>query len=363
MQFQTFRANDVTTALQQVKATFGPNALIESTRTLPRDASGSSWVEVVASAPRQHGSGGAPTEVRRRSPRVSARPTRAHEVAPRVQGEVERELAELRALVDEIQAARPPRERAVALLHTLGIEGALARDLASGATRAAKGGRAALAAWLRQRVASRLAVQPGLIARPVRQLIAVVGTAGVGKTTTLAKLAARARLDLGRSVAVISLDHYRVGAVEQWQRYATLLGVPFRAPRDPHEFERALGEVHADLVLVDTPGRSQADEDDDWLLGACLEKNRTHHAGVQLVLPAWLRASDAERVASSYEDCSPTGVIVTKLDEAEVVGGPLHAALPRRLPLTYLCDGPRVPEDLHDATAATVLSALFPEEP
>ena len=83
---------------------------------------------------------------------------------------------------------------------------------------------------------------------------------------------------------------------------------------------------------------------------------------VALVVPAWLRAADAERVVAGYSDPDVTHVIVTKLDETQQIGGALHAALPRRLPLAYLCNGPRVPEDITDASRDSVLSALFPSD-
>src|SRR5205814_5696655 len=103
----------------------------------------------------------------------------------------------------------------------------LARTLAAGSTYAARAGNDELRQWLRQRVAEKLSCRVGLIEMPGRHLIACVGPTGVGKTTTLAKLAARAVLTFGRSVRVVSLDTFRVGAVEQWRRYAELIGFPF----------------------------------------------------------------------------------------------------------------------------------------
>jgi flagellar biosynthesis protein FlhF len=83
---------------------------------------------------------------------------------------------------------------------------------------------------------------------------------------------------------------------------------------------------------------------------------------VQLVVPAWLRATDAERVLASYQDPAPTEIVITKLDETETAGGALHASMPRSLPVAYLCDGPRVPEDIEDASVEGVLARLFPSE-
>jgi flagellar biosynthesis protein FlhF len=188
-----------------------------------------------------------------------------------------------------------------------------------------------------------------------------MGPTGAGKTTTLAKLAARARLDLGRSVGVISLDTFRVGAVEQWQRYATLMGIPFQVASDRSSFRRALAEITADIVLVDTAGRSTPAS--SWVLPDCLSgmtEEMAKHA--LLVLPAWLRASDVARVAGLYEVPAPTEVVITKLDETIEAGGVLHAALPSNIPIAYLCNGPRVPEDIREASVEAVIDAVLPAD-
>ena len=79
------------------------------------------------------------------------------------------------------------------------------------------------------------------------------------------------------------------------------------------------------------------------------------------VLPAWLSARDAKRALSLYSDPAPTGIVVTKLDEASAVGGPVQEASLRELPIPYLCRGPRVPDDIEDASTAAVLDALLRE--
>jgi flagellar biosynthesis protein FlhF len=189
-----------------------------------------------------------------------------------------------------------------------------------------------------------------------------MGPTGAGKTTTLAKLAARARLDLGRSVGVISLDTFRVGAVEQWQRYAALMGIVFQVAGDKASFRRALAEISADIVLVDTAGRSTAAA--SWALPECLTaapEEMVKHA--LLVLPAWLRASDVSRITTLYEVPAPTEVVITKLDETLEAGGVLHAALPTDIPIAYLCHGPRVPEDIREASVEAVVDAVLPTEP
>jgi flagellar biosynthesis protein FlhF len=262
-------------------------------------------------------------------------------------------------MVEELRATRRPKERALALLHEAGFEGPLARELATGSHRAARQGISSLREWLCSRIGERLVTSPGLIVRPGRQLIACIGPSGAGKTTTLAKLAARGKLEHGRSVGILSLDTYRVGAVEQWQRYAQLLGVPFTIARGVEEFDAAVRGSMCDLLLVDTPGRTTVDKRAAWPLPECLNRVERYQVHAMLVLPAWLRARDAEQVARAYSDAPASGTIVTKVDETTHRGGALQAAISNTLPLAYVCDGPRVPEDIRDASQEIALKGLL----
>jgi flagellar biosynthesis protein FlhF len=378
MTYQSFRGADLQEALSAVKATLGPNALIEGTRRVTNGRAGGlgqQYVEVTAAPPQglkwpfaSREASAIELPLRERAAAVasgeqrSLRTTNKYGSVLGLDGrEVERELNSLRAMLEELNQQRPPKERAVTLLHAKGIEGSLAKELATGAARQAKKGKAPLTDFLRARLAERLSVSGSLMQGPGRKLIACMGPTGAGKTTTLAKLAARARLDLGRSVGVISLDTFRVGAVEQWQRYAALMGIAFQVASDRSSFRRALGEISADIVLVDTAGRSTPAT--SFVLPDCLNgvaEDMTRHA--LLVLPAWLRAVDVARVASLYEAPRVTEIVITKLDETLEVGGVLHAALPSDIPIAYLCNGPRVPEDIREASVEAVVDAVLPAE-
>ncbi len=380
MTYQHFRGADLQEALSAVKATLGPNALIEGTRRVSNGRGGGlgqHYVEVTAAPPqglkwpfaskeatavelplRERGALAA-TPGEQRSLRQGK--SKYGTVLGMSASEVERELTSLRAMLEELNEARLPRERALTLLHSKGIEGALAKELGSGAAKFAKKGRGQLTEFLRSRLAERITVSGSLMQNPRRTLIACMGPTGAGKTTTLAKLAARARLDLGRSVGVITLDTFRVGAVEQWQRYAALMGIPFQVANDRGSFRRAFAEMSADIVLVDTAGRSTAAS--SWVLPDCLSgigDDMVKHA--LLTLPAWLRASDVGRLSELYEVPAATEVVITKLDETVEAGGVLHAALPSNIPIAYLCNGPRVPEDIREASVEAVVDAVLPAE-
>jgi flagellar biosynthesis protein FlhF len=190
-------------------------------------------------------------------------------------------------------------------------------------------------------------------------VIFCVGNTGVGKTTTLAKLVARARLELRRSVSVISLDSYRVGALEQWQRYASLLGISFFAEQRASDVRMRVADSRSDFVFIDTAGKSPSCGPEDWPVPECLNALAAADPEVLLVMPASTRGRDAERQVELYREARVTGLVVTKLDETPEPGGTLHAALPNRIPFVYLCDGPRVPEDIQTASRANVVDAVL----
>jgi flagellar biosynthesis protein FlhF len=396
VQFQNFRGSDVTEALSQVRNVLGPDAVIRATRRVkgggPLDH-GYVEIEAAAGEPSRkavtiesasnqsvrratfarvperrqtpmpgstRGAGPASSRANLGAATGTARggalPTNPKSASA---GDMSREIAELKAAVEALQATCTPRTRILGHLHAAGVEGALANELAHGAPRSSK---QTPGAWLRKSVASKLRTLPSLIERPGQQLIACVGPTGAGKTTTLAKLAAKARLDLGRTVGVISLDTFRVGAVEQWQRYARLIGLPFFAARDEAEFARALGQMDTDILLVDTEGQISGEGEPMQRLAAALAHTEAFEPHVLLTVPAWLRGADVDRLVRSYPLPQPTGVVATKLDEATRAGGVLHACLPTEIPLAYVCTGPRVPEDIDDASAEAVALRLFPRE-
>lgn len=392
MQYQTFRGADMRDALNRVKATLGPDAVIETARRVSNRRGGAlqqDFVEIRAgsasavatSGPfspdvgreqalqrsRQSGSD-APIpvrlDIRRREPNstsVASNGVTAGTPTPST-AELDQELRSLRAMVEELRATRKPKERALALLHEAGFEGALARELAIGSHRVTRHAGASLRDWVVSRIAQRLPTSPGLITLKDRQLVACIGPSGAGKTTTLAKLAARAKLEHNRSVGIVTLDTYRVGAVEQWQRYSQLLRTPFAIARTREEFEATVKSSTCELLFVDTSGRTLGEHESGWVLPQFLARVSKYQVHALLVLPAWLRARDAERVARAYCDTPATGAVITKMDETMHRGGALQAIIANALPLAYTCDGPRVPEDIRDASLEGALNGLLAAE-
>ncbi len=365
MHFAQFRGRDVAEALAQVKAAFGGNALIGTTRVVTNGRGGAlarSFVEVTAAQgadlPRRSS----------RAPRPSSLPSSAlphaliaSEPPPReptfAESAISTELRALRALVEQMAHTSRPRDRALSMLMASGLDAPLAAELAAGSSRAARQGPEALRQWLRGRVLSRVALLPSPIVAPGPRIIACVGAAGVGKTTTLAKLAARAHLDLGRSVTLLTLDTFRVGAVEHTRRYAQLMGLNFDVAHDVATFTRALACTNDDLILVDTPSRASNEALER--LVSCLRAAGAREVCVLLTVAASSRSRDVDRIASDYSACAPAGLVITKLDETDQVGGALSFALRDSLPFAYLCQGPRVPEDIQDASAEAIADLAF----
>lgn len=178
-------------------------------------------------------------------------------------------------------------------------------------------------------------------------VIALVGPTGVGKTTTIAKLAARYALRRGvRHVALISTDNYRVGAHEQLRTYGRLLDIPVRNVLNKADLGPQLEDLlDKDLVLIDTAGMSQRDMRMSEQLSV-LKESRAD-IKVYLVVAATSQLAGLEETINAFRSIDLDGSIITKLDETTSIGPAISAMIEKRLPLAYVSDGQRVPEDLH----------------
>jgi flagellar biosynthesis protein FlhF len=185
-------------------------------------------------------------------------------------------------------------------------------------------------------------------------IMAVVGPTGVGKTTTIAKLAARWSLRHGsEDLALVSTDGYRIGAREQLLTYARILGAPLYAANDAAELARILDRLSAKkLVLIDTAGIGPRDVRLAEQLAAL--KLGAARARVMLALPAHGELHALEEIVRAFAHVAPAACILTKLDEAASLGAVISTVLRHQLPVAYVCDGQRVPEDLHTAHARRV---------
>jgi flagellar biosynthesis protein FlhF len=187
-------------------------------------------------------------------------------------------------------------------------------------------------------------------------ILALVGPTGVGKTTTIAKLAAKFCLRHGnRHLALLSTDSYRIGAQEQLLNYGRILDVPVRSATNPDELNHAL-HAFADkrLVLIDTAGMGQRDLKLTEKLGLMSAGN--HPIKTLLTLSCTTQRSALSHAIRAFGAAQPIGAVLTKIDEAAELGGVFSGLIEARLPLAYVADGQRVPEDIHVARATSLVN-------
>ena len=180
-------------------------------------------------------------------------------------------------------------------------------------------------------------------------ITAVVGPTGAGKTTTIAKLAARwCMLHGSQDLALVSTDGYRIGAREQLMTYARILGAPMYAANSGQELGRVMQRLKSKkLILIDTAGMGPRDVRLTEQLAAL--KLGAARARVLLALPAQGEGHALEEIVRAFTHVPPAACVITKVDEAASLGGAISAVLRHRLQIAYVCDGQRVPEDLHAA--------------
>jgi flagellar biosynthesis protein FlhF len=219
---------------------------------------------------------------------------------------------------------------------------------------------------LRERVRRLLADQliiaaPAELYAKTAVVSVLVGPTGVGKTTTIAKIAGHAAIRMKKKVALISTDMFRIGGQEQLARFGELLGIPTYGCADVATLKDLVASLDdCNLILIDTPGSSPSDL-------ARLSKLETvtsaADAKVQLVISATTRSEDITKIVSRFQRFSPTSVIFTKIDETDSKGPLAGDLLRNELPISYLTNGQRVPEDLLIPSADELARYVLPVEP
>jgi flagellar biosynthesis protein FlhF len=194
-----------------------------------------------------------------------------------------------------------------------------------------------------------------------RRVIALVGPTGVGKTTTVAKLAANFKLAHGVRVGLITVDTYRIAAVEQLKTYAEIIDLPLAVVNDPVEMPRALDELGAvDIVFIDTAGRSPRDEVKIRELAEFLLQARPDE--VHLVLSAVAGQRSLRSAVERFAKVQVDRLILTKLDEADSLGGVLAVLGLSSRPLSYLTTGQAVPDDIEPADRKRLARLILRQE-
>ena len=196
-----------------------------------------------------------------------------------------------------------------------------------------------------------------------KKVIMLVGPTGVGKTTSIAKLAARFSylLEKKYKVGLVVLDTYRIGAVEQLMQYARMMKLGIETVVDPPEFSSALNALrYSDYILIDTMGSSPYDKGKIEKIYECLRGNDTEYSvDVVLVMPSSIKYEDLK---ATYDNFAPLGIdtmMFTKLDETRGFGNIFSLVYETKVPISYFSVGQEVPEDLVVATSDFLVECLM----
>lgn len=279
--------------------------------------------------------------------------------APRVAaGEIEqmtRELSDLRRIVanmDSRLATERPKEQS-AILERLTRNG-VSDPIAEVLDAESKGDPAKVPALIARRIKCSGPIHAG----PGQSRVALIGPTGVGKTTTVAKLAAESSLVQKKKVALLTLDTYRIGAVEQLATYARLLDVPLEVALSPEDATNLVAS-HADkdLILIDTTGRSQRSRDQVAELARFLRA--ADPTEVHLTVSASASPAAQSEAVSSFGIMSPSRIVLTKLDECPQAGCILGLASSSLLPFSYVTYGQDVPDDISAAQSESLAQLVW----
>ncbi|WP_291582937.1 flagellar biosynthesis protein FlhF [Clostridium sp. UBA6640] len=195
----------------------------------------------------------------------------------------------------------------------------------------------------------------------VEGTVAFIGPTGVGKTTTIAKLAGRLALVEKKKVGLITIDTYRIGAVEQLKTYAEIMNIPFKVVFTMKDMEAAIESMKdCETILVDTTGRSSKNTMQLSELRAFVEK--TNAKSVNLVVSATTKNKDIKIISDSYKALNFNRVIITKLDETSTYGSILNIIKEVGVPLSFITTGQNVPEDIKCPESSEIASLIIGEK-
>ncbi|MGZ0085263.1 flagellar biosynthesis protein FlhF [Caldibacillus thermoamylovorans] len=220
---------------------------------------------------------------------------------------------------------------------------------------------AAAAGWAKEAVRGLLSSLPFAGAAQAKKYSILLGPTGVGKTTTLAKIAGRAVLEQGKTVGFITTDTYRIAAIDQLKTYAHILDAPLAVCYNAEEFREAKRKLaHCDLVFVDTAGRNFRDPQYIDELQQTLEFDS--ETETLLVFAATGKYEDMRAIYSRFSRLPIDRLIVTKLDETDSFGAIVNVLLDSRLGAAYFTNGQNVPDDMVDASAERLVHLLLGAE-
>ncbi len=401
MRIKTFYSKTMSEALREIKAHLGPEAMLLSTKEVPRRSGAwgrSSGFEVVAAVDHSddidvfsRSSENITDDVKDRSAQMASGESQPSEIisktySPRALAKkrstspaiAKKAMAKKPALTKHIVVPEEAPEEAtldagfpfkgripVGLYKDLvdsGVQESLARELLLGAwdhlTAGQRRSRPALLRSIAQAAVPLVADPSTHNGMPGKKIVAFVGPTGVGKTTSIAKLAARLALQRKKKVLLVTLDGYRIGAIEQLRSYAGLMGIPFRFVDQVSDLAQVIEDnSRRDYILIDTAGRGPKDMKAMHALATFLKQSE--HIERHLVLSATTKQSDMRKIMDQFEICAPDHLLFTKLDETSTPGPILNELVRTRKSFSYYTDGQRVPDDLHAVPRERIIDIVL----
>ncbi|MCC7176136.1 MAG: hypothetical protein IT159_13170 [Bryobacterales bacterium] len=385
MKLKSFFAGSVEAALGLAREELGSEAVLVNSRQAPPEARHMGEYEVVAAWLPEEAPGPAASHTETRA--GNTLPGRAG-AAPGADDRFWREIAELRAEMEKMRRAvwrgacpdtpaGRTRAETAAMLADADVDPQLAHEIAAcvearmngdplleeaaGEEAGAAGARGGetLRDSLTAEMARRVTVDATL-GKPeaATRVVALVGPAGAGKTTTLAKLAVLGGLNQRRRVQILSLDTYRIAAAEPLRTYAALLGVGLQSVPTGPALASALEEFqHRDLILIDTPGFGPCDTDAAAEVAGALASRP--EIDTHLVLPATMKSADLTSAVDRFEIFRPSKMLFTRVDETSSLGTAYSQAARTARPVSFLSAGQRVPEDVEEATGPRLVQLVL----
>lgn len=355
MQVRTFRAPTIAQALEQVKKDLGPDAIILGNKQItvsPDEV----FVEVTAAVEPE-------TSPKTLSPRAPEKDVQMQEDIQEIKGFLSLLISSKNYLTD-LQTQQPVAEVYHGLL-TRGFDEKQAYILLSKTLSDLKGDYEdknrvidSFCRHLLEKVKLARPFQNVSTSRTTPVIYSFLGPTGVGKTTTLAKLAAHLKIKRDAGIGLISIDTYRIGAVDQLRTYATILGIPLIVAQSKKEFNEATKQMKdLDVILVDTTGKNfLIRQHVDDLKSVFADREHIQHF---LVLSATAKDTDLKQTITHFRGMNVHSLIFTKVDETMTHGCMVNQLLRFSYPLSYVGTGQRVPEDLELVTQKRLLSFLF----
>jgi flagellar biosynthesis protein FlhF len=189
-------------------------------------------------------------------------------------------------------------------------------------------------------------------------VVVLVGPTGVGKTTTLAKIAGNLTFFERKKVGIITVDTYRIGAVEQLKTYTEIMNIPFKVIINPNEIEDAINTMRdCDVILVDTTGRSSKNVMQISELRSFISKTKSQN--VHLVVSSSTKDKDIKAIVEGYRELDFQKVIITKLDETTTYGSIINISNYAKRPISYITTGQNVPDDIIKPTKDKIIKLVL----